>query len=206
MSLERGFDTDLFVYTKVGSGSAKWYKVCTVGDMSYTNSRSAIEVRNRSSEKVRVVPGMQTWNISLGEVQKGTDPEDNQDTTGFDFAAALMEMYSSKSPRYFNFGGTLTNGTISGGETELLICTNMSPNAPVDGLYSYAADLAISAIHADSTLTPSNLPSNAQLPSTGDGTTTGGGTTPGGTTTGGDDDTGTDGDVQTADNPTTTNP
>ena len=199
MSLERGFDVDLFCYTKVGTGSAKWYKVCTVGDMSYTNSRTAIEVRNRASEKVRVVPGMQAWNISLGEVQCGTDPEDTQDGTGFDFSAALMEMYQDKTPRYFSFGGTLnSNGTISGGETELLICTNMSPNAPVDGLYSYAADLAISAIHATTALTPANV-SAAPLPNTG-------GVTPGETTTTGGEDNGEDngehnGDIQTEGNP-----
>lgn len=199
MSLERGFDTDLFVYYKVGTGTAKWYKVCTVGDMSYTNSRTAIEVRNRASEKVRIIGGMQTWNISI-QVQKGTDPEDTQDGTGFDFAACLLTAYQQKKPMYYNFGGTLTNGTLSGGETELLICTNMSPNAEVDGLYTYTADLGISAIHADTALTPTNLPSNAPLPNTGGGVTPGETTTTGGDGTGGNNS-GTDGDIQTEGNP-----
>ena len=199
MSISRGFDCDLFVYTKVGSGSAKWYKVCTVGDMSFEWSKSQISVTNRASSKSRILPGLENWSFSI-EVQEGTDVEDKQDGTGFNFAAALLESFENNSPRYYNFGGTLNNGTISGGETELLICTTMSPSAAIDGLYSYSAQLGISAIHADTALTPTNLPSNAPLPNTGGGVTPGETTTTGGDGTGGNDS-GTDGDIQTEGNP-----
>lgn len=148
MSLVRGFETQVFVY----SGSA-WKKIPTIGDLSFTQNRTAIEVANRASNTKRVLSGMEEFNVSL-TVQKGSDPTD---TTNFDASAVLEAAYQNDQPLYFNFGGTLTNGAISGGRTECMICYEFSEDAPLDDLDTYTATLGISAKSATSSDTPSEV-------------------------------------------------
>lgn len=151
MSLVRGFDTDVFVY----SGSA-WKKIHTIGDLSFTQTRTAIEVANRASNTKRVLSGMEEFNVSL-TVQKGSDPEDS---TGFDASAILETAYKNDQPLYFNFGGTLTGTTLTGGRTECMICYEFSEDAPLDDLDTYTATLGISAKSAATADTPSTTSGN----------------------------------------------
>jgi hypothetical protein len=156
MSIRRGFETNLYVYCKPsGQSTAGWYKICTVGDIGYTQEKTAIQVKNRASIKTRVLDGMENFNVTLN-LMAGTDPEDSQlNGAGFDAYSVIEDAFHNSTPLFYNFGGTLSNGTLTGGETELLLCTNFTPADPIDDIATATATLGISAISASSDLTPS---------------------------------------------------
>lgn len=159
MSILRGFETSVYIYCKYAGGTtAQWYKVCTIGDLGYTQEKTAIQIKNRASNKIRVLNGMENFSIQL-PIQKGTDPMDEQCSgAGFDAYSVVEESYQSDTPLYWNFGGTLgSGGIISGGVTELMICSNFSANDPVDDVSAATATLGISATSATTANTPPGI-------------------------------------------------
>lgn len=135
--LKRGFEA---TWTIKGAGSNETPKtVVTRGDISYTTSKTEIEVKNAASNMVRYIPGMESTTFSV-QVQAGTDPED----------AAGVDAYSSLKTFFEEGEVFISTFTSPGGftrETNMVI-TSWEDSDPVDGLNTANITLRVAAAEA----------------------------------------------------------
>lgn len=134
MGLRKGFDATVSV---VDGSTTKTLK--TIGDISFTEDKTRIEVVNRASRKRRSRPGMIALNFSF-TVQGGTDPED---TSAFDGYNWLWEKYCTES----TFSVTFTDGA-GHSRTETVWCSQFNISEPLDDLETAEVTLEIAGHEA----------------------------------------------------------
>lgn len=127
MGLKKGFDAAL------SSGANNFL---TIGDVTYDDNLTDIEVKNRSSQEVRYMPGMRTRSYSF-QVQAGTDPEDVAAVDSYEF---FKDKYENQETFPLTF---MTPGGIN--VTKNVIVTSFSAKPPVDGLDVADVTIKVSA-------------------------------------------------------------
>lgn len=116
MSMKCGFDADV----EVNGTSIK-----TIGDITYDESKTEIEIKNRESKDIRYIQGMTATVFNL-QIQAGIDPESENSVDGYSIVKTL---YESEDAFVVTF--TSPSGFT---RTKNMICTNFKPSEPVDGL------------------------------------------------------------------------
>ncbi len=133
MSLKRGFEASMAIK---GSTDSTAMTVVTRGDVTYSESRTEIEVKNAASDEVRYIPGMKATEYAV-QIQAGTDPED---TNGADAYAKLKGFYENGEV----FQNTFTSpGGFS--RTKDMVVTKWTDQDPVDGLNVADVTLRVAA-------------------------------------------------------------
>lgn len=128
MSLCTGFNCTV----SIGGKTIK-----TIGDVTFSQSRTEIEVKNRASDEVRYLAGLKSTSFEL-TVQAGTDPEDEGSVDGY---SLLLDMFENQKVCSVTFADE--DSGIS--KTANMICTKFDASEPLDDLASASVTLKITA-------------------------------------------------------------
>lgn len=128
MSLCTGFNCSVSVDGKT---------IKTIGDVTYSQSRTEIEVKNRASDEVRYLAGLKSTSFDF-TVQAGTDPEDSSSVDGY---ALLLDMFNNRTVAAVVFSDE--SAGIS--KTANMICTKFEASEPLDDLATASVTLKITA-------------------------------------------------------------
>lgn len=130
VGMKCGFDATVSI-----SGST----IKTIGDITYDESKTEIEIKNRASKDIRYIQGMTATNFSM-QVQAGIDPEDSSSCDGY---SLILNHYNAGTAFSVEF-------TSPGGfsRTKDMICTAFKPTEPVDGLSVADVTLRVSGLAA----------------------------------------------------------
>ena len=114
-------------------------ELLTVGDITYGQSKTDIQIKTRASNKVRSIPGMMTFAPSF-TILAGTDPEDPS-TPKVDGYAVLKAAFDAEQTVQLKFGDEAAD------YFEIL---SFETSAPVDDIKSATVTFGLSGIGAPS--------------------------------------------------------
>lgn len=124
MSLQTGFNCSVTI-----NGNA----VKTIGDITFSQSRSEIEVKNRASDEARYLSGLKSTSFDF-EVQAGTDPADEESVDAY---RLLLSMFENQTVAAVVFSDE--DAGIS--KAANMICTKFEASEPLDGLATASVSL-----------------------------------------------------------------
>lgn len=128
MSLCTGFNCSV----SIGGKAIK-----TIGDVTFSQSRTEIEVKNKASDEVRYLSGLKSTSFEL-TVQAGTDPEDTGAVDGYKL---LLDMFENQTVKEVVFSDP--DSGIA--KTANMICTKFDASEPLDDLATASVTLKITA-------------------------------------------------------------
>lgn len=141
--------------TVKGHSDSAAMTVVTRGDVTYTESRTEIEVKNAAADETRYIPGMKSTEFNV-QIQAGTDPEDS---AGADAYAKMKAFYEAGEV----FTTTFTSpGGFS--RSKDMVITSWTDNDPVDGLNNADITLRVAAGSAGDTFFGSGSGSGSGTP------------------------------------------